>query len=331
MKVVYFGTPEFALAPLQRLLETETHQVLEVVTQPDRRRGRGSQLSPSPVKALALSHGLPIWQPERLRRDAELAAVLRSLGADVFVVVAYGQILPPSILEIPRYGCINIHGSLLPKYRGAAPIQWALYHGERETGVTTMLMDAGMDTGPMLLKQKVSIHLGDNAATLSAKLSEIGADLLLETLQQLPQLQPEPQNEAEATYARLIQKSDYAIDWKRSALALHNQVRAFYPYAYTQWQETPLKLLQTWPLIPEVAAELPEPLQSFVCQPEASATAGTVVDLIKGWGPVVQTGQGRLLLSQVQLSGRKAQSGWDFVNGVRLAIATQFAIVPSAL
>lgn len=331
MKVVYFGTPEFALAPLQRLLETETHQVLGVVTQPDRRRGRGSQLSPSPVKALALSHGLPIWQPERLRRDAELAAVLRSLGADVFVVVAYGQILPPSILEIPRYGCINIHGSLLPKYRGAAPIQWALYHGERETGVTTMLMDAGMDTGPMLLKQKVSIHLGDNAATLSAKLSEIGADLLLETLQQLPQLQPEPQNEAEATYARLIQKSDYAIDWKRSALALHNQVRAFYPYAYTQWQETPLKLLQTWPLIPEVAAELPEPLQSFVCQPEASAAAGTVVDLIKGWGPVVQTGQGRLLLSQVQLSGRKAQSGWDFVNGVRLAIATQFAIVPSAL
>ncbi|URR36759.1 methionyl-tRNA formyltransferase [Thermosynechococcus sp. HN-54] len=331
MRIIYFGTPEFALAPLQRLLETETYQVLGVVTQPDRRRGRGNQLSPSPVKALALRHGLPVWQPERLRRDPELPQVLRSLGADVFVVVAYGQILPPSILESPRYGCINIHGSLLPKYRGAAPIQWALYHGERETGVTTMLMDAGMDTGPMLLKQKVSIHLGDTAAALSATLSQIGADLLLETLQQLPQLQPEPQNDAEATYAPLIQKSNYVIDWGRSALALHNQVRAFYPYAYTQWQGTPLKLLQTWPLIPEVAAELPEPLQSFVCEPEASAAAGTVVELIKGWGPVVQTGKGRLLLSQVQLSGRKTQSGWDFINGVRLAIATQFGIVSSAL
>ncbi|HIK34469.1 MULTISPECIES: methionyl-tRNA formyltransferase [unclassified Thermosynechococcus] len=331
MKVVYFGTPEFALAPLQRLLATETYQVLGVVTQPDRRRGRGNQLSPAPVKALALRHGLPVWQPERLRRDPELPEVLRSLGADIFVVVAYGQILPQSILEIPRYGCINIHGSLLPKYRGAAPIQWALYHGEQETGVTTMRMDAGMDTGPMLLKRKVTIHLGDNAATLSAKLSDMGADLLLETLQQLPQLQPQPQNDAEATYAPLIQKSNYAIDWGRSALALHNQVRAFYPYTYTQWQGTPLKLLQTWPLVPEVAAKLPEPLQSFVCEPGASSAPGTVVALIKGWGPVVQTGKGRLLLSQVHLSGRKAQSGWDFVNGVRLAIATQFGIAPSAL
>ncbi|MFN4279305.1 methionyl-tRNA formyltransferase [Thermosynechococcus sp.] len=331
MKVVYFGTPEFALAPLQRLLETATYQVLGVVTQPDRRRGRGSQLSPSPVKALALNHGLAVWQPERLRRDPELAATLRSLAADVFVVVAYGQILPQSLLEIPRYGCINIHGSLLPKYRGAAPIQWALYHGERETGVTTMLMDAGMDTGPMLLKRKVSIQLGDNAATLSTKLSHIGAGLLLETLQQLGQFHPEPQNEAEATYAPLIQKSDYAIDWGRSALALHNQVRAFYPHAYTQWQDTPLKLLQTWPLVPEVAAELPEPLQPFVGAPEASSAPSTVVELIKGWGPVVQTGKGRLLLSQVQLSGRKAQSGWDFVNGMRLAIATQFGGMSSLL
>lgn len=331
MKIVYFGTPEFALPPLQRLLETEAHQVLGVVTQPDRRRGRGSQLSPSPVKAFALDHGLPVWQPQRLRRDLTLPEVLRSLAADVFVVVAYGQILPPPILEIPRYGCINIHGSLLPKYRGAAPIQWALYHGERETGVTTMLMDAGMDTGPMLLKQKVPIHLGDTAAILSAALSQIGANLLLETLQQLPQLQPEPQNETEATYAPLIQKSDYAIDWRRSALALHNQVRAFYPHAYTQWQDTPLKLLQTWPLVPEVNPELPEPLQSLVCEPETSSAPGTVVQLIKGWGPVVQTGKGRLLLSQVQLSGRKAQSGWDFVNGVRLAIATQLGTAPSLL
>ncbi|AHB88514.1 methionyl-tRNA formyltransferase Fmt [Thermosynechococcus sp. NK55a] len=331
MNIVYFGTPEFALAPLQRLLATETYQVLGVVTQPDRRRGRGNQLSPSPVKALALRHRLPIWQPPSLRRDPQLPEVLRSLAADVFVVVAYGQILPQSILEIPRYGCINIHGSLLPKYRGAAPIQWALYHGEQETGVTTMLMDAGLDTGPMLLKRKVGIHLEDNAATLSAKLSEIGADLLLDTLQQLPQLQAEPQNDAEATYAPLIQKRDYAIDWERSALALHNQVRAFYPYAYTQWQGTPLKILQTWPLIPEVAAKLPEPLQSCVREPEASAAPGTVLALVKGWGPVVQTGKGGLLLSQVQLSGRKAQSGWDFVNGVRLAIATQFGILSSAL
>ncbi len=298
-------------------------EVVGVVTQPDKRRGRGSQRLPSPVKQVAVAHGLPVWQPQRLKQDLDLHTLLRSLAADVFVVVAYGQILPPDVLAIPAQGCINLHGSLLPKYRGAAPIQWALYNGERETGVTTMLMDAGMDTGPMLLKATVAIALDDTAQTLSHKLSHLGADLLLATLRQLPQLSPQPQDDEQATYARRLQKEDFCLNWGRSALELHNQVRAFYPAAFCHWQGTPLKILQTWPLVPAVQADLPAAVQPYLPLPEATVANGTVIALIKGWGPVIQTAAGGLLLSQVQLSGRKPQSGWDFVNGVRLTTGAQ--------
>ncbi|XFA73183.1 methionyl-tRNA formyltransferase [Thermosynechococcaceae cyanobacterium Okahandja] len=323
MKLVYFGTPEFAIPPLEALLAAPDLEVLGVVTQPDKRRGRGSQLLPSPVKHVALAHGLPVWQPPRLKRDLELHAHLQALAADVFVVVAYGQILSPQVLAIPARGCINIHGSLLPKYRGAAPIQWALYNGETETGVTTMLMDAGMDTGPILLQAAVAIALDDTTQTLGHRLSHLGADLLLQTLRQLPQLTPHPQNDQEATYARLLQKEDFCLDWGRSALELHNQVRAFYPHAFSHWQGTPLKVLQTWPLTPEVQTALPAELRPDVVPLEPAAPPGTITTLIKGWGPVVQTAAGGLLLSQVQLSGRKPQSGWDFVNGVRLTTGAQ--------
>jgi len=318
LRIIYFGTPEFAIVPLQHLLAAPDVEVVGVVTQPDKRRGRGSQLMPSPVKDVALAHGLPVWQPQRIKQDRDLHALLRSLAVDVFVVVAYGQILSPDVLAIPTQGCINIHGSLLPKYRGAAPIQWALYNGETETGVTTMLMDAGMDTGPILLRSAVAIALDDTAQTLALKLSHLGAELLLKTLRQLPQLTPQPQDEQQATYARLLQKDDFALDWGRSALELHNQVRAFTPRAFTYWQGMPLKVIQTWPLTPAVQAALPSELQAYVSPPSAAAANGTVITLIKGWGPVVQTAAGGLLLRQVQLSGGKPQSGWDFVNGVRL-------------
>ena len=195
MRVVFFGTPQFAVPSLERLLEHPAFEVLAVVSQPDKRRGRGNQTTPSPVKTVALTHHLPIWQPQRVKKDAQTLTELKQAGTDVFVVVAYGQILSQEILDMPQVGCINVHGSILPKYRGAAPIQWCLYHGETETGITTMLMDAGMDTGAMLLKAFTPIHLLDTAQDVAQRLAELGADLLVETLLKLEhqEIQPIPQ------------------------------------------------------------------------------------------------------------------------------------------
>lgn len=178
MRIVFFGTPQFAVPSLESLLGHPEFEVVAVVTQPDKRRGRGNQLTPSPVKTVALAHQIPVWQPQRVKKEVETLVQLKQSGADAFVVVAYGQILSQEILDMPRLGCINVHGSLLPKYRGAAPIQWCLYHGEVETGITTMLIDAGMDTGAMLLKAYTPIHLLDNAQDLAQKLAKLGANLL---------------------------------------------------------------------------------------------------------------------------------------------------------
>lgn len=324
MKIVFFGTPQFAVPALEALLDRAEFEVLAVVTQPDKRRGRGNELSPSPVKSLALTHQLPLWQPKSVKKDAETLEKLRSLQADVFVVVAYGQILSQEILDMPRLGCVNVHGSLLPQYRGAAPIQWCLFHGETETGITTMLMDAGMDTGAMLLKATTPIAPLETAQDLAITLSQQGADLLIQTLPKLADqsLQPIPQDHEQATYAPLIRKPDYQLDWSRDAIALHNQVRGFYPNCTTQFRDKPLKIISTIPLVPEILATLPAELAALEAQiPTATAPApGTVVKVLKSWGAVVQTGNGVLLLREVQLSGKRPQLGWDFANGVRLEV-----------
>ena len=326
MKIIFFGTPQFAVPTLEKLLNHPEFEVLAVVTQPDKRRGRGNQLIPSPVKELALSHQLPVWQPTRIKKDEETLALLQAAAADVFVVVAYGQILSQQILDMPKIGCVNVHGSILPKYRGAAPIQWCLYHGEKETGITTMLMDAGMDTGAMLLKAETPIALLDNSLDLAKNLSVLGADLLIETLLKLQrqEIQPIPQDNSQATYASLIKKPDYLIDWSREAIALHNQIRGFYPDCVASLRGNPLKITATAPLGSDYWADLPSSLQvlekdwpnlsSHVGQP------GEVISLAKGIGPIIQTGQGLLLLQEVQMAGKRPQSGWDFVNGTRLTV-----------
>jgi methionyl-tRNA formyltransferase len=325
IKLIFWGTPQFAVPSLERLLSYPVFSVLGVVTQPDKRRGRGNQLIPSPVKEVALKHGLTVWQPARVKKDAEVLAELRSQQADAFVVVAYGQILSPEILAMPRLGCVNAHGSLLPKYRGAAPIQWSLYHGAHETGVTTMLMDAGMDTGPMLLKQSIPVGFLENTADLAVRLSEVSADLLVDTLVKLDQneIEPEPQNDSAASHARLIEKSDFLIDWTKSAIALHNQVRAFTPSA-AQFRGEGLKILSTAPLDLQWRDCLPPELQALsneVAEIDSlTAACGSVVYLAKNYGPVVKTGEGSLLLQSVQLSGKRQQSGWDFVNGLRVEV-----------
>jgi methionyl-tRNA formyltransferase len=328
MKLVFFGTPEFAVPSLKQLLAHPAFEVLAVVTQPDKRRGRGNQLMPSPVKAVASSHELPVWQPKSVKKDAETLSQLRTYEADAFVVVAYGQILSQEILDMPRLGCINAHGSILPAYRGAAPIQWSLYRGDVETGITTMLMNAGMDTGPMLLKAFTPITWLDNAQTLAERLSQLSADLLVETLQQLAQqrIQPEPQDDAQATYAPLIQKSDYGLDWSRSAIALHHQIRGFFPNCTTGLRGEGLKVVASLPLDPEVLALLPTefvPLQNewaTLSVTDGPKPPGSIVAILKGWGPIVKTGTGYLLLREVQLAGKRPQSGWDFANGTRLAV-----------
>ena len=329
MKIVFFGTPQFAVPTLSKLLEHPDTEVVAVVTQPDKRRGRGSKTQPSAVKQLALKHDLPVWQPKRIKRDRETIDNLQAVRADAFVVVAYGQILSSEILDLPKLGCINVHGSLLPQYRGAAPIQWSIVNGDRTTGITTMLMDVGMDTGDMLLKTETEIKLLDNARDLAVTLSSQGADLLLDTLFELEQqtVTPTPQDERQATYARLIEKSDFAIDWSKSAIDIHNRVRGFFPNCFAMLGDKKLKISATVPIAENTLNKLPEEYSSIQQQYAELTTGkpGEIVRNIKNQGPLVQTGSGLLLLEQVQLAGKRAQSGWDFVNGMRLEVGTVIA------
>jgi len=329
MKVVFFGTPQFAVPTLEKLLSHPDFDVVAVVTQPDKRRGRGNELIPSPVKTVAMAQQLPVWQPPRVKKDPETLNLLEQSKADFFVVAAYGQILSPQILNLPRLGCINVHGSILPKYRGAAPIQWCLYNGETETGITTMLMDAGMDTGAMLLKAHTPIHILDNAYDLAARLSTLGADLLVETLLKLENqaIEPVPQDNDKATYAPLIKKEHYVIDWSKTAIALHNQIRGFYPNCTATFRAQTLKILATAPLDATYRSQLPPDLQQIIhnlSDLSSDRSPGEIVQIIKGIGAAIQTGAGLLLLREVQPAGKRPQSGWDFVNGNRLTVGEVF-------
>ena len=311
LKIVFAGTPEFAATALAALLDSR-HEVVAVYTQPDRPAGRGRRLRPSPVKALALAHHLPVVQPESLREPAEQQA-LAAWGADVMVVAAYGLILPPEVLATPRLGCINIHASLLPRWRGAAPIQRAILAGDRETGVTIMQMDAGLDTGPMLARRACPIHDTDTAGSLHDRLATLGAEALLAVLEQLDEggLVPEPQDEAQATYAAKIDKAEARLDWSRPAVELHRVVCAFnpWPVAFTTacpgGDAAPLRL-RVWAARPETGA---------LGSPETpGAPPGTVLEA----GPTgirVACGTGALVLTELQPPGSKPMSAAAFHNG----------------
>jgi methionyl-tRNA formyltransferase len=330
MKIFFFGTPEFAVPTLEKLLNNPNFEVMGIITQPDKRRGRGNQLTPSAVKQVAIAHSLPIWQPKRLKKSPKTLEILKNSGADAFVVVAYGQLLSPEILAMPKLGCINVHGSILPKYRGAAPLQWSLVNGESETGITTMLMDEGMDTGAMLLKGYTPIQLLDNVAQIAEILSQKGADLLIETLEKLAnqEIKPIAQNSDEATHAPLIQKADFAIDWSRSTWEIHNQVRGFFPNCFTQFRGQALKVFATIPLGDRYWSQLPPELKKLESQTPnligLEDKPGEIVKILKNLGPVIQTGDGLLLLKEVQLAGKPPRSGWDFVNGMRLSVGEMF-------
>lgn len=302
-QIVFMGTPAFAVPVLQALHEAgpaRGWQVIAAATQPDRPAGRGKQLVASPVKEYALEQGIPVLQPASLRKDPEAVAALAALAPDVIVVAAYGLILPRAVLEIPAFGCLNVHASLLPAYRGASPITAALLDGREETGVTIMLMDEGMDTGPALRLAKTAIERDETAATLSARLAGIGAALLVETLAAwlAGAVAPIPQAElpGEPSICRLIKKGDGEIDWSRPAILIERMTRAYLPWptAFTTWRGEPFKILEAT----VVAGDAP---------------AGHV--LVTSDGPAVGTGEGLLLLHTVQPAGKRPMDARSFLNG----------------
>lgn len=301
LRIIFAGTPDFAARHLDALLSSE-HEIVGVFTQPDRPAGRGKKLMPSPVKVLAEEKGLPVFQPSSLRQ-AENQQLVAELNADVMVVVAYGLILPKAVLDMPRLGCINVHGSLLPRWRGAAPIQRALWAGDVQTGVTIMQMDVGLDTGDMLYKLACPITAEDTSATLYDKLAALGPRGLIETLQQLAQgtAQPQVQDEALVTYAEKLSKDEARMDWSLSAEQLERCIRAFNPWPMSWFviDEQPVKVWK--------ASVLPSSTQ---------AEPGTIVDASKS-GIQVATADGILNLESLQPAGKKAMSAQDLLNSRR--------------
>lgn len=299
LKIIFAGTPEFAATTLSKLLESE-HEVCAVYTQPDRPAGRGRKLTPSPVKQLATQHDLPVYQPDSLK-DPAAQQQLAALEADIMVVVAYGLILPQVVLDTPRHGCLNIHASLLPRWRGAAPIQRAIEAGDNESGVTIMQMNAGLDTGDMLYKSSCPIEPNDTAQTLHDRLAEMGANTLLAVLQQVLSntLQPEPQNEALANYAAKMEKQEAEINWQESAQEIAHRIRAFnpWPVCFTQLHGKPFRILMAYPL-----------------GANNNASPGTVIKADQE-GIDVACGTGVLRLSDVQMAGKKATSASEFIRG----------------
>ncbi len=325
MRVVFMGTPEFAVTPLEQLVDNG-YQVAAVYTQPDRAAGRGRSLVAPPLKKAALARGLPVVQPANMKRGP-VAEELAGLQPDVIVVAAFGQILPRPVLNIPPLGCVNIHPSLLPRYRGTAPVPEAILNGDTFTGVSIMLMDPGMDTGPVLSRAQIPIAPADIAGTLMSKLSLIGAQTLLDVLPRLArgELVSQPQNDAEATHTSLIQKDAGEIDWYLPAVDIWRRVRAFQPWpgCYTTWQGRQLKVLEVEPLGTAV------PLGTEVTSPEEdSQEAGRVVAL-KGRAAAfgVITGDGILGVVRVQMEGKRVMSAAEFLHGQRDFIG---AVLPSA-
>jgi methionyl-tRNA formyltransferase len=299
MKIVFMGTPEFAVPTLERLFQSG-HSISSVVTQPDRPKGRGQESQATPVKLFALANGLAVLQPAKVNTP-EFVEILRQQAPDVIVVVAFGQILSAKVLAIPRIFCVNLHASLLPKYRGAAPINWAIMNGEMETGVTTMKMDVGMDTGDMLLAQKISIKETDTAQTLHDTLCREGAGLVLETLRRLEQqsLVPIPQDNLQASYAPKLKKEDGLIRWDKRAAEIRNHVRGLEPWpgVYAFYKSKRLK----------------------ICKVEASSgeTQGKPGEILRlsDYGIEVGTGDGRIIITELQPEGKKRMSAMNFLHG----------------
>jgi methionyl-tRNA formyltransferase len=299
LRIIFMGTPRFALPSLQILID-RSEQIAAVVTQPDRPAGRGQHIALPPVKELALKHHLPVLQPVKVR-DAQFIAQIKELSPNLIVVVAFGQILPRALLDIPAFGCVNVHASLLPFYRGAAPISWVLINGETETGVTIMLLDEGMDTGDMLMQEKLPLMPTDTVVTLHDRLAQSGARLLGKALDELGSTgwTRIPQDHVRATYAPLLKKEDGLIQWQKRAREIHNQIRGMNPWpgCFTYFNGKLLKVF---------AIEVGEQ--------HAKETPGSIIEISES-GITVATGTGALILKEIQLEGKKRMPAEEFIKG----------------
>jgi methionyl-tRNA formyltransferase len=310
LRIVFCGTPEFAVPSLRRLAERPEFSIEAVITQPDRPRGRGQHVSSSPVKEAALEHGLHVYQPETIKSESS-QDFLKRVAPDAVVIIAYGQIIPARLLTIPRLGWINVHGSLLPCYRGAAPIHWAIANGETVTGLTTMQIDAGMDTGPTLQRREVAIGPDETAPELAARMSAVGADLIVESLLQFDrgEIAPVPQDGKNATYAPILKKEDGRIDWTKTAPQIYNRMRGFAPWpgSYSTFRR---KTCHLWGH-PKTSGGAEAPLAPGALVPTAKD-----IYVVCGEGT-------RLRLESIQMEGRKKVSAREFANGARLAPSEQ--------
>ena len=297
------GTPDFSVGTLEALVEAG-HEVVLAVTQPDKPKGRGKEMQFTPVKIAALKHGIPVYQPKRIRNE-ECVEELRKYNADIMVVFAFGQILPKEILELTPYGCVNVHASLLPKYRGAAPIQWAVINGENVSGVTTMQMDEGLDTGDMLLKTEIVLNPKETGESLHDKLAEAGAKLCVETLKGLEEktIVPEKQGESPTAYAKMLDKKMGEIDWSCDAGAIEQLIRGLnsWPSAYTDWDG---KVMKIW--------------SADVTETESGKEPGTIVSVTKE-SFEVQTGKGGLIIRELQIPGKKRMDTAAFLRGYQIS------------
>lgn len=308
MKVIFMGTPEFSVGTLEALIEAG-HEVALAVTQPDKPKGRGGKMQYTPVKEAALKHGIPVFQPKKVR-EPECVEELKRYNADIIVVIAFGQILPKEILEMTPFGCVNVHASLLPKYRGAAPIQWAVIDGEEVSGVTTMQMDEGLDTGDMLLKTEIRLDEKETGGSLHDKLAAAGAELCVRTLKGLEEktVVPKPQGESPTAYARMLDKKLGNIDWSRDAESIERLVRGLNPWpsAYTNWDG---KVMKIWEARAEKRAA------------ETGGVPGTVISVEKD-GFCVETGDGVLKVLALQIPGKKRMEADAFLRGYEIAPGT---------
>ena len=302
MRIIFMGTPDFSVGTLEALIEAG-HEIALVVTQPDKPKGRGGKMPYTPVKEVAVEHGIPVYQPRRIR-EPECIEELRKYNADIMVVIAFGQILPKEILEMTPYGCINVHASLLPKYRGAAPIQWAVINGEKVSGVTTMQMNEGLDTGDMILKTEVVLDEKETGGSLHDKLAAVGAKLCVETLKALEEKTAtwEAQGESTTEYAKMLDKKMGDIDWNQSAVSIERLIRGLNPWpsAYTDWNG---KVMKIW--------------EAEVVEKQTEEVPGTIVDVEKG-GFLVQTGVNCLKVTALQIPGKKRMDAGAFLRGYQI-------------
>ena len=334
MRLLFWGTPAYAVQTLSALHDAG-HIIVGVVTQPDRRRGRGKQLVPSPVKQRAEELGCPVFTPERIRHDSDCQQQLAELQPDASIVVAFGQILPRDVLQQPPLGCWNGHGSLLPRWRGAGPIQWSLLEGDVETGVGIMAMEEGLDTGPVLLERKLKIGLLENADQLGERLSRLTAELMVEALPRIEMAGPGSEAERwkaldmrfqsdEHTYARMLQKGDYQIDWSASALSIHRQVMGLYPGAQTNCKGKRLKIQSTEPLIERLIDHLsPEATALIGSWPTGKHEPGRVLAAVQDLGIVVSSSGCPLLIREAQLEGKSRSRGQTLVQQMQSEVGSQ--------